>query len=303
MMTLMPNTGSQLQHSQATLKRSPKKAVSFDESRWQLVQQLQSSLDIELVLTYFFKALQQQVAVSSLNYSQSPQKIDLSFGKKDTHTCDYNLKTDTEILGTIEVSRNKRFSEKELSLVESLISTLILPLRNALHYRAALQTALHDPLTGLGNRIALQTTLDREMMLSERHNQPLSLLVIDLDHFKKINDTMGHNMGDAVLTHTAKLMQNTCRNSDVCYRYGGEEFVILLSNTNAAGAELIAERIRRVVEETPVEYNKREAIITASIGIAHYQNGDTTESLFERADKAMYIAKSTGRNQVANAIE
>lgn len=302
MMTLMPNTGSQA-HNQATRTSKPQTPIEYGESRWQLLHQLHSTLDVELVLTYFFKCLQQQAAVNSLLYSHSSQHIEVELGTHGSHCCDYNLNTESELLGSIRVTRCKRFSEKELEEVESLLGILMLPLRNALHYRAALQTALHDPLTGIKNRVAMESTLEREMMLAERHQQPLSVLVLDLDHFKHINDTLGHCAGDTVLTHVAKLMKQTCRNSDICYRYGGEEFVILLSNTDSEGAKLIAERIRRVIAQTPVVHDDNEIHITASVGISHYHKGDNTHSLFERADKAMYIAKSAGRNCIADSVE
>ncbi len=189
-------------------------------------------------------------------------------------------------------------------MLETLTGSLICPLRNGLLYRQALQNALLDPLTGAGNRLALENTTRLEVAIAHRHDHPLSLLVIDLDYFKAINDRYGHATGDEVLKNVARELQLCCRESDIAchsYRYGGEEFVMLLNHTDRAGAAIAAERIRQRIHAvtTPVEDDTIRT--TASIGAASLVAGDNMETLFDRADEALYAAKRAGRNCVISA--
>lgn len=153
-----------------------------------------------------------------------------------------------------------------------------------------------DPLTGLSNRRYFNHVFTDELARIQRTAAPLSLIFLDLDHFKKINDTHGHSMGDEILRATANHLRDNCRPYDTPGRWGGEEFVILLPTTTEEEAFDFAERIRIDFSAgfgpaIPVHVN-------ISIGVTQYQTGDTLESLVERADKALYYAKSTGRNKV-----
>jgi diguanylate cyclase (GGDEF)-like protein len=178
---------------------------------------------------------------------------------------------------------------------------LLYPLRNALTYREVLQNALTDQLTGAGNRAALDNTLKREIDLSKRHQQPLSVLAIDIDWFKKVNDTYGHQAGDEILKQVVDTIAKPSRCTDQTFRYGGEEFVVLLHNTSPVGAAVIAERIRKAVEEQIVVINGDELKITVSIGAATLKIQDNATTLFSRADQALYEAKGNGRNQVVSS--
>jgi len=205
------------------------------------------------------------------------------------------------MLGEVTFSRRKRFSEAELSNIESLLGSLIFPLRNALKYRSAVQSALRDPLTGTGNRIALDNALAREKSLADRYDQPLSLLTIDIDHFKRINDNFGHSSGDEVLREVARGIVAVTRQTDMTFRFGGEEFVVLLNKTNPEGASVIAERIRHFIEKARVETNNELLQATVSIGVSTLRKDESTKMLFDRADQALYKAKAQGRNQIIAA--
>ena len=140
----------------------------------------------------------------------------------------------------------------------------------------------------------------------EGDNKPVSLLVIDVDHFKPINDTYGHDAGDVVLQELAKRIVGCVRGIDVACRYGGEEFVLLMPNTDSELASMIAERLREDIEDHPIvidEKTGKEIRITVSIGIATSEAGDnqTAQQLLKRADDALYEAKNQGRNQVVCA--
>ncbi|MBT2291123.1 GGDEF domain-containing protein [Paenibacillus albidus] len=157
------------------------------------------------------------------------------------------------------------------------------------------QEAATDPLTGLLNRRTLELTL-KEWIVQEH---PFSLIVIDVDKFKFVNDTYGHLTGDQVLRHVARMISSSMRPDDVCCRYGGEEFVILLSRTKAEDAFIVAERVRTAVENSNAPIPTR---VTVSQGIAHYPtHAGSREELLEKADQALYLAKSSGRNRTVAA--
>ncbi|MGK7294420.1 MAG: diguanylate cyclase [Candidatus Wenzhouxiangella sp. M2_3B_020] len=160
--------------------------------------------------------------------------------------------------------------------------------------------ARHDPLTGLGNRYSMEESAAREIARTERYGNALSVIVVDLDHFKRLNDEFGHHDGDQALKRVADLLLDNVRDADMVFRLGGEEFLILLPDTGLEGAEQIAERIRRNLEATSVALAEgRERRITASFGVTEYRPGDQTWSgLIREADDAMYVAKRNGRNRV-----
>lgn len=165
------------------------------------------------------------------------------------------------------------------------------------------QEASTDALTGLPNKRAFEDALRRDLARSARSGHPLSLLVIDVDHFKSFNDTYGHAMGDEVLRSVGRLLLELMRTGDFPARYGGEEFVVLLPNTNRETAAIPAERIRAALERMPVP-GLADRTVTASIGVATVQGSDCesrAEHLFKSADAALYAAKEGGRNRVCCA--
>jgi len=163
--------------------------------------------------------------------------------------------------------------------------------------------ATRDGLTGLHNHVEFQRLLLDEVSRSRRYHHPLSLMLLDVDHFKEVNDTFGHPSGDDVLRHLAKVLEEQCRPADHIARYGGEEFTVILPEIEHAGAMASAERIRRAVAEQSVPLiNGKKAIITVSIGVATFPNhADSAEVLIKRADTAMYLAKQAGRNLCISA--
>lgn len=264
-----------------------------------LNSRLQTTLDVEQILDIFFNEIKHSVLVDGMSYSNSNQNILINFGKSGIHSCNYRLTTQKDYMGELTFSRSTRFREHELANIEGLISTLVYPLRNGLRYREALAAAFRDPLTGAGNRIALDKTLSREIELSKRHGAPLSVLMLDMDYFKQVNDTYGHSMGDGVLKQVVKIISSCIRQTDMCFRYGGEEFFVMLSNANNSDAQVIAERIRQTIAAATFKHPSKGSFQTsASIGTATLYPSDTMYSLCERADQAMYKAKNSGRNQI-----
>jgi len=157
-----------------------------------------------------------------------------------------------------------------------------------------------DMMTKLRMKHYFYTVLLDRMEESAFTEKPLSVIMCDIDHFKIFNDTYGHSCGDEVLKSVAKLIQNQTRSVDVAARYGGEEFCMLLPDTNAAAAEIIAERIRKGIEGMTIEYEGQRMSVTLSLGVAQYDpDRDLTgKSVIDRADKAMYLSKQSGRNKV-----
>jgi diguanylate cyclase (GGDEF)-like protein len=158
--------------------------------------------------------------------------------------------------------------------------------------------AITDPLTGLYNRRRFFEILDVEIGRSRRYPRPLSVLMIDVDHFKNVNDLLGHRAGDAALEAVARRIESGLRDSDTACRYGGEEFAVLMPETSLADAAVAAERLRRIVSDEPIFAGGNGFRVTVSIGLACRADGESAESVIERSDEALYRAKDLGRNRV-----
>ena len=229
-------------------------------------------------------------------YSHTEFGINISYGKTAPHSCTYRRVVSGETLGELVLSRRKKFTVKETAFLETLLCGLVYPLRNALLYQKALEAAHRDPLTGVNIRASMDASIEREILLAQRHGTEMSLLAMDIDHFKKINDNYGHSMGDCVIKAVAEAATAAIRSSDMVFRFGGEEFVILLSNTDRTGATLLANRLRQKIEETCIICDGTHLSATVSIGVTCTQQGDSRDKLFARADAALYQAKAAGRN-------
>ncbi|ANI59126.1 diguanylate cyclase (GGDEF)-like protein [Pseudomonas sp. PvR086] len=275
--------------------------VSLAQLRQELGLQLQTSLEPQRILGLFFREIQRLVPLDALNYEHQPSDLRLQFGQRGHHSISYSLSHEGEQLGELVFRRNQRFSDEEQGHLESLLSALLYPMRNALLYRAATQSALRDPLTDTGNRIAMDQTLQREIEMSRRHSQPLSLLMLDIDHFKQINDTYGHSAGDEVLKAVAASIKSQLRNVDMVFRFGGEEFMILLSNTSREAAAMVGERLRFAAQAQDYVAEGKTIELTVSLGCSTLLPGESAESLLRRADSALYVAKREGRNRLAMA--
>jgi len=162
-----------------------------------------------------------------------------------------------------------------------------------------LRLAATDPLTGAFNRREFTAIAERESLRSARYGHPLTLLMLDLDHFKELNDTYGHAAGDKALQRFTAICSNALRNVDVFGRWGGEEFVALLPETDLAGAQIIAERLRRQTAENVLLHKDQKVTFTVSVGITVFRPGETSvDPPMNRADSAVYEAKKLGRNKV-----
>ncbi|MEZ4260476.1 MAG: diguanylate cyclase [Polyangiaceae bacterium] len=210
----------------------------------------------------------------------------------------------TTTMGRIALAPGRRgASHEDRRLVQLVAADLGGPLRMAALVAEARRLASTDTLTGLLNRRAFTERIDRARASSDNGLFPMSLLLLDVDHFKKVNDTIGHDAGDAVLQGVARVLSGIARRSDFVARWGGEEFVVALTNTAEGGARVAAERVRRAIAEAKYALPAGDPIsATASVGLASAITPDwRLEELLGRADKAMYSAKARGRNRVEMA--
>ena len=278
-----------------------RRPASLTDVRRQLAVQLQTSLEAERVLGLFFQEIQALLPLDYLSYQNGSADLRLEFGEVASHGATYHLNHAGEYLGELAFRRRHPFDEAELGQLESLIASLLYPLRNALLYRAAIQAALRDALTGTGNRIAMDQALGREVELARRSLQPLSVLMLDLDHFKRINDQHGHSHGDEALRCVARAIKASLRNVDMVFRFGGEEFLVLLSNTPGSSAAQVGERLRQAIQELDFAVDGQHVPLSISLGCATLIAGERVDDLLHRADAALYAAKRNGRNRLACA--
>ncbi|UCJ15714.1 GGDEF domain-containing protein [Pseudomonas sp. MM211] len=292
---------AKLQRLDFSNRKDQARPISLAQLRQRLGLQLQTSLDAERILGMFFRELQHLVPVDALGYQHLSSDLRLDMGQQANHSATYRLSHESEYLGELTFRRRQRFSDQELAQLESLLACLLFPLRNALLYRVAIQSALRDPLTNTGNRVAMDQVLGREIELARRNGQPMSLLMLDIDHFKRINDEHGHSAGDEVLKAVAATLKDQLRNIDMVFRYGGEEFLVLLSGTPREGAALVGERLRESVLGLQCVAQGKPIELSVSLGCATLEAGEPLENLLNRADKALYSAKRNGRNCMAMA--
>ncbi|TMG14223.1 MAG: diguanylate cyclase [Chloroflexi bacterium] len=211
-----------------------------------------------------------------------------------------------EIVGVLVIHlRSPRTLERsEVRVLQTLANQAVIAIENAAAYEHTKQLATTDAMTGVANHRELEAYLDRELLRSRKTREPLALIMCDLDHFKQINDTVGHPAGDAVLRHlTRQILVPAVRPKDLVARYGGDEFVLVLRGADSRAAVAIAERIRRTIGGQAVLLDgKAVSNLSLSLGIAVFpRDGDTREALVQAADQALYVAKRTGRNRVVRS--
>ncbi|MBW8890446.1 MAG: diguanylate cyclase [Fibrobacteres bacterium] len=200
----------------------------------------------------------------------------------------------------LESNRSGTYSQSELQLLKTIMANVSTALTKARMYTEMEKLATIDGLTQIANHRKFQDIMTMEMERSQRYNTPLTLLLMDIDHFKKFNDTYGHPVGDLVLQMVAKALQGSIRNTDYCARYGGEEFVVVLIQADEEQSRVLAERVRKAVESMQVRNEDKILRVTVSVGSATFPfDGADKQELIDNADKAMYASKQGGRNRVS----
>ncbi|GGJ79242.1 GGDEF domain-containing protein [Pseudomonas matsuisoli] len=306
---VIANTSNTIDFDAAKLRRmglserrkASARPLTLNELRRLLNHQLQTSLELDRVLALFFASAPRLVPLDAMTYVHSASEFKLELGAGGIHTVAYELTHEQNYLGELVFRREHRFQQEELTQLEALLACLLFPLRNALLYRTAVQNGMRDSLTNTGNRYAMDQTLRREVDLALRHLHPLSILMVDIDHFKKVNDTYGHGTGDDVLRAVSATLTANLRNIDMVFRFGGEEFLVLMSSTDSDPATMVAERLCTAVQQLQFLVHGNDLQLSISVGCATLQSMESMDSLLRRADAALYMSKHGGRNRVTSA--
>jgi len=272
---------------------------SSEESKLRILELsdlLSRNLELEHIIENFIHETSREIPHCAYHFKCDDIGLEVTNGKTVGCRANYRLKIQDHQLGEISLFRDTPFNSDELCRLEELLCALIYPVRNASMYYIAVQSAYRDPLTGLNNRAAMEELLPREIDLANRHASSMALLVMDLDGFKQINDKFGHDIGDQVLRDVGQVLASAIRNTDLLYRYGGDEFVCGLAQTDYKGAMEVSQRIRRSMQALTAPGKSVSSNIEVSIGLTMLKDIDCFQEAFKRADKALYLAKKSGKN-------
>ena len=228
------------------------------------------------------------------------RKSDNKFFKKD-YFATIPLKIEKEIVGVLNINDGEKvsFNVSNLDFVLKLSEFISMTVSNAVLYERTKKLSVTDGLTGISNRPNMEQVLRSEFERSMRYGAPLSVVLLDVDHFKGVNDTYGHQKGDEILVAFASLLKKFCRANDTAARYGGEEFLMILPQSNVQGAFKIAERVREEMMKLNFTGNESHFSVTTSCGVVELDRDfiKSTDQLVTMADQALYEAKNSGRNK------
>ena len=246
------------------------------------------------------KAFATKQAVLIEDYSSWPERLDAFRQTKLRSVIILPLMIGDRVLGTLGIFHfdpEKQFSMDDQHLLSLFAQHASIAMENALLFEKVQQMARIDEVTGLLNRRAFKEIGEYEVKRAKRLGHPISLAMIDIDNFKHINDTFGHNAGDQVLKETARILRENIRNIDIIGRFGGDEATILMSETNDQNAIVGMERLREFLERSPIQIGNEILHITASIGVVTYlEKPPDLDEIIKQADSAMYLAKGEGKN-------
>jgi diguanylate cyclase (GGDEF)-like protein len=267
------------------------------------VASLYQHIEIDDLLSAFAERL--GVAVNHDEFEFRNTDLEVDYRRRDhrlaasvPHKLRYRITDQHGCLGVMEIGRNTQFRSDEVRKISVAVNAFTGPLSNANLYRRACQSAYRDPLTGVRNRAALDEALSYKSASSLRRDSALVLLVCDVDRFKSVNDSCGHTVGDEVLRQFARILQDNTRDTDIVFRYGGDEFVIALQHTQLAGGRELAQRIRRAVKQTTVRIGNACINLTTTVGITEVKPHEPLDDAFLRADEALLTGKKAGRDRV-----
>ena len=250
----------------------------------------------------FFKKMEEHKTIKNSKFEVVRmllgKELDYNFGDL-TSKIIIPLIFDKKLIGGICFYTRYDIDYSSFRYFDIMISELLAIFKMKYQYTEKEFMSVLDGLTGLYNRRQFEISLEQEVNRTKRHPSDFSLAILDIDFFKKVNDTYGHQYGDYVLKTVADLMKQSFRKTDLLYRYGGEELVMIMPETNIEGATIPVQRLRRMVEEYDFEYNGVKAKVTVSIGLTmNYSNFSTSADILKSADECLYRAKEEGRNRV-----
>lgn len=263
---------------------------------WRIAALLQTTLDIKSMIKMFSVEVANAVPHSGIAYQHKQSHTYLSIGRSTKQMCSFQLIVEKQKLGEITFMSGKPFTQKQRIKLEFLLASLVYPLRNALEYLAAYQASTTDKLTKQNNRLIINSILEHEIGMYQRYKTPFTMLFIDIDSFDKINHLYGQAAGNKVLQAAAGTIFDSIRKTDTLVRYGGDEFILFLSNTTLSSAKNLAEHIREVIENMQVIHKDDAINFTISIGGASLKLKNTAENLFANAYESLAQSKRKGRN-------
>ncbi|AQS37274.1 diguanylate cyclase [Shewanella psychrophila] len=261
---------------------------SRDPDLVQIIQHLHESLDPRTVFACFGKIMGQHLPISGIKLRYN--KYQFTWGTHQGLSIKQQLvhQGNTARLEYNLASPLMPSQAKQLQLLQTLV---ILPLFNATQFQEMSQQAMYDSLTRLGNRHYYIESLKKAIATSTRHTNALSIVILDLDNFKMLNDVHGHQFGDTVLSEFGQLLTKAIRDTDQAFRVGGDEFVVVVRG-NLTAAEILCQRVLEAMSKLPL-FEKHQ--VQTSLGISQWKSDESATSLYERADKALYRAKAAGR--------
>ena len=258
-----------------------------------LLEKLQTTLNLEELLTIYAAHAKQIINFSGLQFQSSLGVAQIADSDNSKPPYSFDLEINNEHLGQLIYFCQYPLTGKIEQKLLGLHSALVYPLRNALMYSRVLKLATKDTLTGLNNRSQFNDILAQKLERSRRHHRPFSLMLLDLDNFKQVNDNYGHKIGDDVLQEFAKVLCSSIRGTDSVFRFGGDEFAVLIDDPEFTTNKVIAQRVMRLVTESNL---MKQYQVTTSIGYTLASSQDCENNIFARADKGLYKAKAAGRN-------
>ncbi|MCC2618182.1 GGDEF domain-containing protein [Aestuariibacter halophilus] len=263
-----------------------------------LLQDLVADLDVDVLAQTFAKHVRAHLPLAALRITLDEHTITIGDAALSCNIKSFEITHLQHHVGTVDFGFSRLLSDRELVVLADLQRYLRAPLQHAREIHRLKTMAMRDHLTGLGNRALYEDTLHRLVCQSKRTHEGFGILVIDLDRFKQVNDSHGHDEGDRVLVAIADVLNNALRETDYSFRFGGDEFCCLLPGSSKEENQLIAQRIQHAVEQHPL---LTQHGVSCSIGSAAYQQQDNERGLFSRADLALYEAKNAGRNCIKAA--
>lgn len=257
-----------------------------------LLEKLNTTIELQPLLTIYASEINGQLPVFGLEFENCNNKLQLKYSTMSNFSYGSNLKCSSQLLGRIIYLTSKKLTIRQRQIIASMEQQLLQPLYNVLRFEQSRKLALRDHLTGLGNRNYFEDTYGGMMTIAQCKHREFSLLMLDLDNFKSVNDQYGHHEGDLVLVEFARLLQSSLRSDDHVFRFGGDEFIMLLTYSTSLQPEQVASRIIEAVSNNSL---LKKHQLTTSIGIADWLADDDDISMLNRADKALYQAKRQGK--------
>ena len=257
------------------------------------IQKLLTTIDLPVLVEVFFQQLQNTLQLSALKIQFNDETISFADADKTSNIKTLKFVNQGQTIATVSYGFNRTLPIRDWQVLQQMHLYFRNPLKNALEFHRVKQFAMKDYLTSLGNRASYDEAMLRSISQAKRHGTDFGLLVLDLDKFKQVNDQFGHDEGDRVLVAFTVTIQHCLRDTDFAFRFGGDEFCCLLSDSDEHANQLIGKRIQQAVRENDL---LTQHGISCSIGSTNFLAVDNESSIFRRADNALYAAKHDGRD-------